>query len=34
MVMFVEAGVTPMQAIQAGTINVAKVFGAFLIEVR
>ena len=25
--MFVEAGVTPMQAIQAGTINVAKVFG-------
>jgi imidazolonepropionase-like amidohydrolase len=27
MVMFVEAGVTPMQAIQAGTINVAKAFG-------
>jgi imidazolonepropionase-like amidohydrolase len=27
MVMFVEAGLTPMQAIQAGTINVAKAFG-------
>jgi len=26
MVMFVEAGMTPMQAIQAGTINVAKAF--------
>lgn len=26
MVMFVEAGLTPMQAIQAGTINVAKAF--------
>src|SRR5258706_699594 len=26
MVMFVEAGLTPMQAIQAGTINVAKTF--------
>jgi hypothetical protein len=26
MVMFVEAGITPMQAIQAGTINVAKAF--------
>ena len=26
MVMFVESGITPMQAIQAGTINVAKSF--------